>query len=154
MDIPQDINLSHNFQRNLPMPQLLSIRSLFKISLNIKLIKNLVKLDNSSRLLTIIYISNLWQCSPIIWWLLVHLIVPQKIMLSLTYQVHASLFPWIKYQIQHMIGLLTRASKHVCSNANANVFLSLHYISNSAMTLPNNIRIPISLYGDIKINSQ
>lgn len=45
--------------------------------------------------------------------------------------------------------IVSGASKHVCSNAN--MFLSLNHISNSVMTLPNNIRNQC-LYGDIKIS--
>ena len=44
------------------------------------------------------------------------------------------------------------ASRHICCNANA--FISLKKISNSRVTLPNNVSIPVSLSGDVKLSSQ
>ena len=39
------------------------------------------------------------------------------------------------------------ASRHICSNAN--FFVSLRPIWNSMVTLPNNVQIPVSMYGDV-----
>ena len=44
------------------------------------------------------------------------------------------------------------ASKHICFNANS--FLSLKPITNSRVTLPNNVSILVSLCGDVRLSSQ
>ena len=43
-------------------------------------------------------------------------------------------------------------SRHIWFNANA--FLFLKPITNSSFTLPNNVSIPVSLCGDVRLSSQ
>ncbi|KAI9162142.1 hypothetical protein LWI28_024264 [Acer negundo] len=45
----------------------------------------------------------------------------------------------------------SRATRHICSIASA--FISLHHIKNSIITLPNHTKIPVSLAGDVQINT-
>lgn len=56
------------------------------------------------------------------------------------------------YSSKNLWILDSRATTHICSNANA--FTSLRPIWNSMVTLPNNTCIPVRLHGDIRINSQ
>ena len=43
------------------------------------------------------------------------------------------------------------ASRHICSNAN--MFTSLKPVWNSTVSLPNNARILVRLYGDVQLAS-
>ena len=44
------------------------------------------------------------------------------------------------------------ASKHICFDVNS--FLSLKPITNSRVTLPNNVSIPVSFCGNVRLSSQ
>ena len=119
--------------------------------LNLLLSKTMGMQEFFLRIWALVNFNNWWLCSPLIW---IHLLMQLLRQDSPSTSYMAGIC--LSVSLNPMLSLASvwiadsGSSRHICFNANA--FLFLKPITNSRVTLANNVNIPVSLCRNVRLS--